>query len=57
MGELPPGLSRRQFLEDVLDAMGDADAIVWTEPGRHRLHGAPDRPALRARREMTPWTR
>jgi hypothetical protein len=24
---LPPGLTPRQFLEDVLDAMGDADRI------------------------------
>ena len=31
--ELPPGLTRRQFLEDVLDAMGDAGSIV---------HGGPD---------------
>ena len=26
---LPPGLTRRQFLEDLLDAMGDADAVVF----------------------------
>ena len=26
-GGLPDGLSRRQFLEDVLDAMGDVEAI------------------------------
>ena len=25
---LPPGLTRRQFLEDVLDVLGDADSIV-----------------------------
>ncbi|MCD2193553.1 hypothetical protein LQ327_09170 [Actinomycetospora endophytica] len=24
---LPPGVSRRQFLEDLLDALGDADAF------------------------------
>lgn len=28
---LPPGLSRRQFLEDVLDAMGDADSILFPD--------------------------
>jgi len=26
-GTGPPGLTRRQFLEDVLDVMGDADRI------------------------------
>ena len=30
--ELPPGVTRRQFLEDVLDAMGDADSIVHRGP-------------------------
>lgn len=29
---LPPGVTRRQFLEDVLDVMGDADTIVHTDP-------------------------
>jgi len=34
MAELrkPPGVTRRQFLEDVLDVMGDANRIVHTRP-------------------------
>ena len=35
---LPPGVSRRQFLEDVLDVMGDADAVYEND--------ADGRPAL-----------
>lgn len=30
--ELPPGLTRRQFLEDVLDAMGDAGSVAHRGP-------------------------
>jgi hypothetical protein len=30
--ELPPGLTRRQFLEDLLDVMGDAGSIVHHGP-------------------------
>ena len=29
---LPPGVSRRQFLEDVLDAMGDAGSVAHRGP-------------------------
>ncbi|WP_445186773.1 hypothetical protein ACTXG6_06060 [Pseudonocardia sp. Cha107L01] len=28
---LPPGLSRRQFLEDVLDVLGDKDAVLFPD--------------------------
>lgn len=31
--QLPPGVSRRQFLEDVLDVTGDADVIYEHGPG------------------------
>ncbi len=29
---LPPGVSRRQFLEDVLDVMGDAGSVAHRGP-------------------------
>ena len=35
---LPPGVTRRQFLEDVLDVMGDADVIYEDGPdGRPQI--------------------